>query len=93
MTPKIIIVYEARGSDGDRREWSKGIYKNKATAGEVSQKNWGTPIERSAIEVGGNIYLLSSPNPIQFEEEKIDHRSKGLAKLTDEEKKALGLKD
>ncbi len=64
MEPKFVTVHLARGSDGDRREWDIGYYKNATTAGKVSEENWGTPREKLAIEVGGKLYPIESKHPI-----------------------------
>lgn len=99
---KTVTLWEPREDvdGGGRMDRGMGVYYlSRETAGEISQKNWGgTPNERTALEVGGKLYLLELTKPIKIADDpavlaKQELRKKTLAKLSPEEKEALGLKE
>lgn len=91
MEPTFVTIWEATSSDGYTERNTGRYYEDKSHAGMVAQKSWGSPRERTAIEVGGSLYLVESKKPVVFADDLADLKAEALKKLTPEEKAVLGL--
>lgn len=91
MEPTFVTIWEATSSDGYTERDTGRYYADKNHAGMVAQKSWGSARERTAIDVGGSLYLVESKVPVVFADDLKDLKETALKKLSPEEKAVLGL--
>ena len=96
---KIVTLYESASSDGYRPSGDGLFYLNESeakAAGDVKHSGWScSPLQHEAMDTGdGKFYLLASSSPVALANtpaHKEQLRQMALKKLTDSEKKILGL--
>lgn len=86
---EIITVYEAMVTDG-YKEWSLGYYRSQTKAVAKSNYNRVSPARYAALMEDGSVWLMRD-TPVTLLDDKDELQRSALAKLTPEEKKALGL--
>ncbi len=94
---KIVTLYESGSTDGYKPFGDSTYFNFESKAVSFANNKHGgfsiKPIKHSAIEHQGKYYLLKSSDPVglynsEFEKEKL--KEAALAKLSKEERKALG---